>query len=126
MLSDNGRVMQTLRRSRDLARLALAWFALALGVAVAAPLVHPQAIELICSTGGQLKAVVITDDGAVELGAAHLDCPLCVPASAPPPVAFVAQLPPQLPVSPVDTTVLAPLPPAAALPWQARAPPAIA
>ena len=35
--------MEPLRRAHHLARLVLAWFVLAVGVAAAAPLVHPQA-----------------------------------------------------------------------------------
>ena len=115
--------MEPLRRARHLARLVLAWFALALGVAAAAPLVHPQAIELVCGAGGQIKAVVHTDDGAVELGAAHLDCALCLVASAPPPAPFVAPQPPRVPALAQAVLDERPLPTAAALPWQARAPP---
>lgn len=116
--------MSALRRTRQLARLVLACFVLALGVASAAPLVHPQAIQLVCGAGGQLKAVVQTDDGAVELGAAHLDCALCLVASAPPPAPFVAPQPPHIPAlawSPVEAPARHG---AAAMPWQARAPPA--
>lgn len=116
--------MESLRRARHLVRLMLAWFALALGVAAAAPLVHPQAIELVCAAGGQIKTVVHTDDGAVELGAAHFDCALCLLASAPPPAPFVAPQPPRLPALAWASAESHPWPNAAALPWQARAPPA--
>ena len=115
--------MEPLRRAHHLARLVLAWFVLAVGVAAASPLVHPQAIELVCGAAGQIKAVVHTDDGAVELGSAHLDCALCLVASAPPPAPFVAPQPPQVPALAWATVELRPLPLAAALPWQARAPP---
>ena len=76
--------MSALRHARFLARLVLAWFVLSLGVAVASPLVHPQAMELVCSASGVVKVVVQGDDGAQELGRAHIDCPLCIPAGAPP------------------------------------------
>ncbi|MDO5690947.1 MAG: hypothetical protein Q4G70_00495 [Pseudomonadota bacterium] len=115
--------MEALRRAHYLARLVLAWFALALGTAAAAPLIHPQAIELICGAGGQIKAVVHTDDGVVEMGAIHLDCALCLVASAPPPAAFVTPPPPPLPALAWATPAPRPLPMPAALPWQARAPP---
>ncbi len=115
--------MEALRRARYLARLVLAWFALALGVAAAAPLIHPQTIEFVCGAGGQIKAVVHTDDGTVELGAAHLDCALCLVASAPPPAPFVAPQPPRVPALAWAVADERPQPPAAALPWQARAPP---
>lgn len=117
--------MESLRRARHLVRLVLAWFVLSLGVAVASPLVQPQSIELVCASGGQIKAVVLTDDGAVELGVSHLDCPLCLAASAPPPLPFVAHQPPRVPARGWMALALAPLPSAAMLPWQARAPPAI-
>jgi len=120
---DDNRPMEPLRRARHVARLWLAWFALALGVAVAAPLIHPQAIELVCGAGGQIKAVVHTDDGAVELGAAHFDCALCLVASAPPPAPFIAPQPPQVPAPSWAAADARPLPLAAALPWRARAPP---
>lgn len=115
--------MESLRRARHLARLVLAWFALALGVAAAAPLVHPQTIEFVCGAGGQIKAVVHTDEGTVELGAAHLDCALCLVASAPPPAPFVVPQPPRVPARAWVAADVPPLPSAAALPWQARAPP---
>ena len=50
-------------------RCVLLWFVLSLGVAVASPLVHPQAMELVCSSAGAIKVIVQTDDGAQELGA---------------------------------------------------------
>ena len=115
--------MNPLRHAHRLARQVLVWFVLALVVAVAAPLVRAQPFELLCGAGGQIKAVVHTDDGAVELGSAHLDCALCLVASAPPPAPFVAPQTPQVPALAWATVDLRPLPLAAALPWQARAPP---
>ena len=41
--------MHALRNSVSLARLVMAWFALTLGLAIASPLVHPQAMELVCT-----------------------------------------------------------------------------
>ena len=115
--------MESLRRARHLVRFVLAWFVLALGVAAASPLIQPQAMELVCASDSQVKLMVLGDDGAVELGASHLDCPLCLVASAPPPLPFVAPQPPRLPARGWTVLALAPLPSAAALPWQARAPP---
>ncbi|WP_440108512.1 DUF2946 family protein [Acidovorax sp. BL-A-41-H1] len=86
------RPLHTLRQLRWLARLVLAWFVLSIGVAVASPLVNPQAMELICSGSGVIKVVVKTDDGAKELPSHTLDCPLCAHAGAPPPVSR-AQMP---------------------------------
>src|SRR5690606_37534878 len=45
-------VMQMLRNSRFLARLVMAWFMLTLGIAVASPIVHPQAMEVVCTSSG--------------------------------------------------------------------------
>lgn len=73
----------TLRLSL-LGRLALLGFVLSLGVAAASPLVRPQAMELVCASAGTLKVVVHTGDGVQDMGASHLDCPLCVPGGAPP------------------------------------------
>ena len=39
--------MQALRNASFLARLVLAWFALAIGVAVASPIVKPKSMELL-------------------------------------------------------------------------------
>lgn len=67
-------------------RWVLLCFVLSLGVAVAAPMVHPQRIELVCAPAGALKTVVHTDDGVQALGADALHCPLCL-LSVPPPTA---------------------------------------
>ena len=76
--------MQALRRANFLARLVLAWFALTLGVAIASPLINPQAMELVCSGAGALK-LVVKADGSTDPASGHtLDCPLCVSFSAPP------------------------------------------
>jgi len=82
--------LQTLRHVRWLARLVLAWFVLSIGVAVASPLVNPQAMELICSGSGAIKLLVKTDDGAKELPSHTLDCPLCAHVGAPPPTSQAA------------------------------------
>lgn len=62
----------------------LAWFVLALGVAVASPLVQPRALEIVCSGAGTARILVHADQGWVELGAPGLDCPLCLLAGAAP------------------------------------------
>ncbi|WP_428002469.1 hypothetical protein [Acidovorax sp.] len=80
--------MHALRTSSLLARLILAWFVLAMGVAVASPIVHPRALQLVCTTGSSVKLVVVNADGdAAGLGHHTLDCALCLGASAPPPAA---------------------------------------
>jgi hypothetical protein len=119
--------MQALRHISCLGRLVLLWFVLSLGVAVAAPLVHPQTMELVCSSAGAVKVVVKTDDGARELGASHLDCPLCALTGAPPPPAQAPRFEHPLPLGhalqPIPAARLAA---ATAAPLPARGPPALA
>ena len=78
------RAMHLLRTSSLLARLALAWFVMTLCVAGASPMVHPVAVEIVCSAGGSVKVVVTSDDGtAAEAGQHTLDCSLCFAATMP-------------------------------------------
>lgn len=118
------RPMQTLRNVHLLARFVLVWFALSMGVAVASPLVKPQAMELICAGTGVMKFVKQGADGSAEPVSLTLDCPLCANLGAPPP-AFAAH--PTLvfglafALLPVEAARIASL---LRGPWQARAPPA--
>lgn len=118
--------MPALRHARDLVRFVLAWFVLSLGVAMASPVVHPQEMELVCSAAGAIKVIVQTDDGARELGASHLDCPMCVLTGAPPPVAQADYVPGILPLGhAVRSIPAARLAAATAAPLPARGPPAL-
>ena len=116
------------RLHRLVARLALAWFALALGAAALSPLVQPRAMRLVCSAAGAVKLLVDSDDGRpVEAGHATLDCSLCLLANTPPQYAPVALLPP---ASPAPQNVAAPRPTApvvarARAPLLARGPPTV-
>lgn len=88
--------MHVLRTHPILARLILAWFVSALGVAMASPIVHAQAMEFVCSDGGTMKLVMVDADGDAAPVAQHtLDCPLCLPAAPPSP--FKAHRVPQPP-----------------------------
>ena len=117
--------MPTPRRACLLARVVLAWFALYLGAAVAAPLVAPGGFAVVCSADGIARPVQV-DDAGIPGDARHasLHCPLCVPASAPPPaLATEAATPPQplahaLPPSPPTAPSTS-----AAAPPPARGPP---
>ena len=81
--------MHLLRTSLTLSRLVLAWFMLTFGVAVAAPVIAPQTLVLLCSHEGS-KAVVLDADGQlVTAETPGIDCPLCLPATAPPPASTV-------------------------------------
>lgn len=66
----------------------LAWFVMALGVAVASPIVQPQAMEFVCSGAGAGRILVHADEGPVGLGAQGLDCPLCMLTGAAPAAFF--------------------------------------
>lgn len=77
--------MQALRNSVPLARLVMAWFALTLGMAIASPLVNPRAMELVCTSGGSVKLVVVEGDEGLAAAPHHsLDCPLCLAVTPPP------------------------------------------
>ncbi|MBA3773746.1 MAG: DUF2946 domain-containing protein, partial [Ramlibacter sp.] len=75
--------MQALRRATFLARLVLAWFALAIGVAMASPLVQPRAMEVICSGAGGMKLLAGDGEAGAPVAGHALDCPLCVSLDAP-------------------------------------------
>ena len=118
--------MKALRHVALLHRLVLAWFVLSLGVAVAAPVVHPQAVELVCSSVGMVKLIVHTDDGAQDVGQAGsaMDCPLCTLGGVPPAiVSFKIAMPLPLGRS-LQSIPAARLAAATASPLPARGPPA--
>lgn len=84
--------LQSLRQARALIRWMLACFVLAVGVAVAAPVVNPLALSLVCSAGGSVKLLAADDAGSgAPVAMAHtLDCVMCLPGGAPPASADVA------------------------------------
>ena len=118
--------LQSLRNAHRLTRFVLVWFVLFVGVAVASPLVKPEASQLVCSALGGMKLVTAdaaSDDVGAPVAHTALDCPACLPLTAPPSADMLAQLP-----SGNLSHALQPLPAArlASLlgqPWQARAPP---
>lgn len=111
--------MQTLRHAHLLARLVLVWFVLSLGAAVAAPLVQPQSMQLVCTASGAMKLVTSSADGS-EAPTLHLmDCSLCVAVAPPPSLLVVTVAAPQplafalgrLPAARLAAKTGAPLPP---------------
>jgi len=116
--------LHTLRNTPWLARLALLWLGLTLGVAVASPIVNPQEEVLICTSAGMVK-VVLNADGSVGTspsGEAH--CPLCVMGGAPPSHISLA-FEPQQPLGRVLQSIpAARLAAATAAPPPSRGPPA--
>ena len=116
--------MHGLRSAKNLARLVLLWFVLSLGVAVASPLVKPQAMELVCSGSGVMKLLVKSDDGSKKAVSFTLDCPLCATISAPPPDAPLAAEPAQALTHVLQGIAVAPVTCFTAAPLSARGPPA--
>ncbi len=78
-------LLHTLRNTPWLAKLALLWFALTLGVAVAGPLVNPQQEQVICTSVGMVKVVLNADGSIATEPSPGSHCPLCVVGSAAPP-----------------------------------------
>jgi hypothetical protein len=74
-------VFQTLRKTRALVLGVAAWFVLSIGLAVASPLVQPQAITVVCSASGSV-VVNSVDSGSTPVGHG-LECVLCLPWTAP-------------------------------------------
>ena len=93
-------MLHALRSARFVARLVLAWFVVSMGVAVAAPVMHPQqAMERLCSGTGEMRWVpspaastmaaqarpaAAGDDAVPAVAHPALDCPLCLAATPPP------------------------------------------
>ncbi len=111
--------MLTPRSCRAFARFVLVWFALALGVAAASPLVRTPGLQQVCTAAGGIKLVAVDDGGVPRATSGLQDCPLCVLAGAPPqrlqltvppPVPAAALLPAQPTVSDAARTA-PPLPP---------------
>ena len=116
--------LQTLRNAHVLTRLVLVWFALFIGVAVASPLVKPEATQLVCTAMGSMKLVQADadDQGAAPLHIS-LDCPACLPLIAPPCAALHVVLPPGSLSHVLQPRPAARLASLLGQPWQARAPP---
>jgi hypothetical protein len=77
-------MLHTLRQARQLTRFVLVWFALALGVAMASPLVLPKSIAVVCSSGGIMKLVASDGGDEAQPTNASMDCPLCMSVAFPP------------------------------------------
>lgn len=120
--------LHSLRFLALIGRWVLACFVLSLGVAIASPIVKPQATELVCSAAGAVKVIVQTDDGPQELAAgasaSHLDCPLCLLTGAPPPLPQALSFATPLPLGrAVQSIPAARLAAVTAAPLPARGPP---
>jgi hypothetical protein len=76
--------MQYLRNTSNIIRFVLVWFALSVGVAIASPMVQPNAMDMVCTSTGSMKLVVQGDADSSTSASPTLDCPLCASISAPP------------------------------------------
>lgn len=85
-------LLQSLRRSHTLARLVLAWFVFAMGVAVAAPTVQPLDLGSICSAVSPSQGGSAPDGNAPASAHHTAQCVLCLGVGAPPAVAMAAPL----------------------------------
>ena len=118
--------MQRLRKAHTIARWVLLCFVLSLGVAIAAPLLHPQSMELVCSSVGGVKLLVKSADGSTQLASQMGDCPLCLTGGGPLPPDIRPRVEPIQPLAYVLQTI-----PAAhiafltAAPLPARGPPSL-
>ncbi len=115
--------MHRLRHSTVLARLLLALFALAMGVASAAPLVQAPAMERLCSATGEARWMVVEGQPSAQQNHG-LECALCLPpmlGSSPPPVVTTSFAPPLHRVATPPRQVHVPV--ASGAPFPPRAPP---
>jgi hypothetical protein len=113
-----------MRRSVQLIRFMLGWFVLSLGVSIASPLVQPPAVDLVCSSSGGLRLVVLGDD-ATEVRGHTLECPLCASIAAPPPLPNLPSVQPSPLAHFQHPLRAAPVAFFAAPPLPSRGPPAI-
>jgi len=116
--------MRALRHLTFLHRCVLVWFVLSIGVAIAAPVVNPQSLELVCSAVGTVKVIAHTEDGAQEITTLGAHCPLCLIAGAPPPHQGSSKVAEPAPLGrAVEPIPAARLAAATAAPLPARGPP---
>lgn len=113
---DNRR-MFFLRHTHAIARWALLCFVLSLGVAIAAPLVNHQSLELVCSSVGSVKLLVKSADGSSQVVSQMGDCPLCITGGGLPPPEVQLRVAPAQPLAYALRSI-----PAARLAWLTAAP----
>ena len=117
--------MQTLRHAHQLTRFVLVWFALALGVAMASPLVSPKSIDMVCASGGVMKLVVTDEGDEAQAANPSLDCPLCMGLAFPPAPVAAASIKPSPLSHALQPIAAAHIASATAPPLPSRGPPAL-
>lgn len=88
--------LQTLRNKLSLVRWMLVWFALSLGVAMASPMVNPQALTMVCSAAGVVQLKIGSDGDAPQTPLNAMHCVLCLSMAAPPVAATAVVAPASL------------------------------
>ena len=117
-------MLHNLRHARQLTRFLLVWFALALGVAMASPLVSPKSIDLVCSSGGVMK-LVANEDGDEAPSSSAMDCPLCLSVAFPPAPLALQMVKPSPLSHALQAIAAAHIASATAPPLPSRGPPAL-
>lgn len=118
--------MHIFRNTPLIARLVLVWFALFIGVAIAAPFVQPAGLQMVCTGSGGMKLVATGDGDSEPKVSMGMDCPLCASFSAPPTNMTVAMAKPSplaFALHPIAAAIIAAT---TAPPMPSRGPPASA
>jgi len=82
--------MSTIRSSKLIAGLVLAWFALFLGASMATGAMASDKLQMVCSPGGVMKWVDSEGQEGAPKSGSEMDCPLCASVSVPAPAAVKA------------------------------------
>lgn len=111
-----------LRAHTFLTRLVLVWFVLFVGSAVAAPLLNPSNLQMVCSGAGMK---LIGGDGAAADAPSTfgMDCPGCLPTTLPAPLPSASAEPPSAMAHALLRTTMAHLAVLTAPPLPSRGPP---
>lgn len=115
-----GRVMRA-PAARARRWVVMVWLALLAGWI--SPLVHAEAMQLVCTSAGHIRWVDMDSD-ALSAGLQHgKECALCLALEAPPPAVARLLLPHAGAATPIPAWHQPQLPVMAASPFAARAPP---
>lgn len=77
--------MTLLRQLKRLRSVIAAWVLVAMGVAMASPLIQPLSLELICSGSGGYFLLAQSSNSDPGPHIPDMDCALCLMSAAPPP-----------------------------------------
>jgi hypothetical protein len=115
-------MLHRLRANALLTRLVLVWFVLFVGSAVAAPLLNPTNLQMVCSGAGM--KLIDGDGAAIDAQSTFgMDCPGCMPTTLPALHSHARVEPPQALAHALLRTTVAHLAALAAPPLPSRGPP---